>query len=389
MSGDEHPQPKKRRAKVAGKRTGAKQQNASDAQDSTDLQAKQKQGRYVLFVGNLPYSADRNRLQSFFKHAQPSSEVEVRMLTHKATGEPKGAAFVEFKDGAALAKALRLHKSDLDGRKIRVELSAGGGGKSQARQDRIKEKQKALLQERDTAWKRRADSANASEHHRKKQKKGEGKGRSTEASKPPESVVEPPSAEIVEFCQKFGLTSADATSYLQRLSPQVLEVVLSTFKLREGARDPTAILVRFGEAVKRRMDEDIVETQGDTGESQGQPEEASSKKKKLKQTASITKTKGKKIIEQKGSEQQLASQSETEASGIKKDPIQPLKQMKLRKGKASHDIGGKAPAAASPKIAETGPATKTNQKKKKKKKLGSRQIKKLRAREKKSQEEQS
>lgn len=309
------------------------------------------------------------------------------MLTHKDTGEPKGAAFVEFADKAAIAKALRLHKASLDGRKIRIELSAGGGGKSQARVEKIKDKQKSLLQERDTAYKRRAEGTNPSEHLRKNHRKGAGKGASSEDKKPPESVGEPPSAEIVEFNQKFGLTSADATSYLQRLAPNVLEVVLSTFQLRDGARDPTAILVRFGEAVKRRLGE------GENAEAQDEPEEPPAKKKKSKQNLDAAKVKGdpgESFVEHKRSKQKARPHAPTETSKNKDDPEEsPGKQKKSKRKKLSHAIADTAQAVAPAEAVEASAGAKANKKKKKKKKLGSRQIKKLRAKEKRSQEENS
>jgi len=60
----------------------------------------------------------------------------------------KGCAFLEFKTKAALQQALKLHQSMLDGRMINVELTAGGGGKSQARLQKVKERNKALLNQR-------------------------------------------------------------------------------------------------------------------------------------------------------------------------------------------------------------------------------------------------
>lgn len=56
----------------------------------------------------------------------------------------KGCAFLEFSKASGLQTALRLHHSELDGRKINVELSAGGGGKSDARMKKVKEKNAKL-----------------------------------------------------------------------------------------------------------------------------------------------------------------------------------------------------------------------------------------------------
>jgi hypothetical protein len=56
----------------------------------------------------------------------------------------KGCAFLEFSKASGLQSALRLHHSELDGRQINVELSAGGGGKSEARMKKLKTKNAKL-----------------------------------------------------------------------------------------------------------------------------------------------------------------------------------------------------------------------------------------------------
>jgi RNA recognition motif-containing protein len=62
--------------------------------------------------------------------------------------QSKGCAFVEFKSSAALRKGLHFHHTMLEGRKINVELTAGGGGKSDTRQQKIKKKNAGLEKER-------------------------------------------------------------------------------------------------------------------------------------------------------------------------------------------------------------------------------------------------
>ena len=73
----------------------------------------------------------------------------VRLLTPKATKssatpKSKGCAFLEFTHKNALQQALKLHHSELDGRRINVELTAGGGGKSETRLNKVKERNKEL-----------------------------------------------------------------------------------------------------------------------------------------------------------------------------------------------------------------------------------------------------
>jgi nucleolar protein 6 len=74
----------------------------------------------------------------------------IRRLTSRSktstmsSEKSKGCAFLEFSKASGLQTALRLHHSELDGRKINVELSAGGGGKSDARMKKVKEKNAKL-----------------------------------------------------------------------------------------------------------------------------------------------------------------------------------------------------------------------------------------------------
>jgi nucleolar protein 6 len=72
----------------------------------------------------------------------------IRLLTNKDTGKSKGCAFVEFKTSGSLQEGLGLHHTIVDGRKINVELTAGGGGKSVMRQTRIKNRNAELEKQR-------------------------------------------------------------------------------------------------------------------------------------------------------------------------------------------------------------------------------------------------
>ncbi|KAH9964225.1 hypothetical protein BC827DRAFT_1266018 [Russula dissimulans] len=85
-------------------------------------------------------------------HADPPPTV--RLLTPKAPragatiSKSKGCAFLEFSTRPALQAALRLHQSELEGRRINVELTAGGGGKGDARLAKVKERNKLLTTQR-------------------------------------------------------------------------------------------------------------------------------------------------------------------------------------------------------------------------------------------------
>ncbi|PSR76723.1 hypothetical protein PHLCEN_2v8320 [Hermanssonia centrifuga] len=62
----------------------------------------------------------------------------------RQTAKSKGFAFLEFTEKTGLQQALKLHQSDLQGRMINVELTAGGGGKSETRINKLKERNKEL-----------------------------------------------------------------------------------------------------------------------------------------------------------------------------------------------------------------------------------------------------
>lgn len=66
-----------------------------------------KNKRYIVFVGNLPYEATKQDLETLFKHLGTIRRIDhhlcvevvsVRMLSDKVTGKSKGTAFVEFAD---------------------------------------------------------------------------------------------------------------------------------------------------------------------------------------------------------------------------------------------------------------------------------------------------
>src|SRR5687767_13470464 len=87
-----------------------------------------------LYVGNLPYSIDEDGLKAFFGDGVDDTHVtQVKIITDRETGRPRGFAFVEFSSSeAARAAITRLNGSELGGRTIVVnearEPARGGGG---------------------------------------------------------------------------------------------------------------------------------------------------------------------------------------------------------------------------------------------------------------------
>ncbi|PWY97171.1 hypothetical protein BCV70DRAFT_203099 [Testicularia cyperi] len=131
-----------------------------------------KGAKFIIFVGNMSFKTTQETISKHF--TQHCGETpSVRLLTTKADpkaleklsaskrksvakgkaedpslARSKGCAFIEFKTSQALKKALQFHHTMLEGRKINVELTAGGGGKSSTRQEKIKKKNAELEKER-------------------------------------------------------------------------------------------------------------------------------------------------------------------------------------------------------------------------------------------------
>jgi len=86
-----------------------------------------------LFVGNLSFNTTENDLQDAF--AAHGSVTEANLMVDRATGRPRGFAFVTMSSPEEAQKAIAaLNGADLDGRSLTVnearprEERAGGGG---------------------------------------------------------------------------------------------------------------------------------------------------------------------------------------------------------------------------------------------------------------------
>jgi len=142
--------PEKKRKKANKNADEAEEKVESDGQEKSVKKDKQ---RYILFVGNLRYLTSQDAIQEHFSACDPPPTI--RLLTPKpkkgsqaTTTKSKGCAFLEFTSRNALQQALKLHHSTLDGRKINVELTAGGGGKSEQRLNKLKQRNKDLETQR-------------------------------------------------------------------------------------------------------------------------------------------------------------------------------------------------------------------------------------------------
>jgi RNA recognition motif-containing protein len=86
-----------------------------------------------LYVGNLPYSADEDSIKAFFEGGGGRHVTQVKIVTDRDTGRPRGFAFVEMNDENQARSAIEeLNGRDFGGRTIVVnearEPQRGGGG---------------------------------------------------------------------------------------------------------------------------------------------------------------------------------------------------------------------------------------------------------------------
>ena len=86
-----------------------------------------------LYVGNLPYSATEEELQSKFEEC--GTVISSKIISDRETGRSKGFGFIEMSSDAEAQDAIdKLNGIDLGGRPLKVneakpqERRPGGGG---------------------------------------------------------------------------------------------------------------------------------------------------------------------------------------------------------------------------------------------------------------------
>lgn len=122
-----------------------------------------------LFVGNLEFSTTKDQLEELF--GQAGSVVDVFLPSDRATGRPRGFAFVEYATEEEAADAIkRFDGYELGGRSLRVNAAearapsasrgfapgggfganappnrfGGGGGKSKGSRRNLRAKKRSL-----------------------------------------------------------------------------------------------------------------------------------------------------------------------------------------------------------------------------------------------------
>ncbi|KAJ9102275.1 hypothetical protein QFC19_004823 [Naganishia cerealis] len=176
--GAEDSQPKGKSEKAKGKekeivkdgeepKTGEAETEEGKKGKKTKKDIKQ---RFILFVGtflsccsarfeegHMSYDTTAAGLAAHFEK-EIGSKPSVRLLTTKGTpatmyhkaseSRSRGIAFVEFPTSGALQAGLRLHHTELDGKLINVELTAGGGGGKDERKQKIQERNDRIGEQR-------------------------------------------------------------------------------------------------------------------------------------------------------------------------------------------------------------------------------------------------
>jgi RNA recognition motif-containing protein len=85
-----------------------------------------------LYVGNLPFSADEDQIRELFGQNN-RTVTEVKLITDRDTGRPRGFGFVEMGSSEEAQAAINeLNGHSMDGRALTVnearERTTGGGG---------------------------------------------------------------------------------------------------------------------------------------------------------------------------------------------------------------------------------------------------------------------
>jgi len=71
-----------------------------------------------IYVGNLPFRTTETEVRELF--AQYGTVHDVRLITDRETGRPRGFGFVEMDESEADAAIQALDGTDLGGRNLRV-----------------------------------------------------------------------------------------------------------------------------------------------------------------------------------------------------------------------------------------------------------------------------
>lgn len=72
-----------------------------------------------LYVGNLPFTATEDEVRDLF--GQHGTVNDVKLISDRDTGRPRGFGFVEMDDAGATAAMEALNGKEMGGRTLRVD----------------------------------------------------------------------------------------------------------------------------------------------------------------------------------------------------------------------------------------------------------------------------
>ena len=166
----------------------------------------------------------------------------------------RGIAFVEFTNANLLQQALKLHHTDLDGRRINVELTVGGGGSGSARKEKLDEKKGRMTEQRDRKAEKEAEEGGEAAQA---QGEGEVKLRGGRRVKPKtDEQVRCPVAEPASV----KLTLSPPIVRLEAKATQEEEVVVVIELAVDSEGEAGAAEIEVAEVVDGEVEEDEVDT---------------------------------------------------------------------------------------------------------------------------------
>ncbi|XP_076221240.1 uncharacterized protein LOC116429991 [Nomia melanderi] len=123
-----------------GKAKGAPGAQAKEASKQSPEQEGKKK-RYVLFVGNLPFSVTQEEIKKHFL-TKVSQIVDIR-IPKKDDNSSRGFAYVELANHTDYEKAIALNNSFVNGRRIKVQYSGSNKKETVAKNQKLQALQKA------------------------------------------------------------------------------------------------------------------------------------------------------------------------------------------------------------------------------------------------------
>ena len=114
------------RGNTAEERAAAKAaaREAGGGQGDVKKMGPKPDGCYTLFMGNLNFQIDDDKIWKFFMDNAEVEPTTVRWLTNKETGEFRGVGFADFADDESLDAAAKCNGLPCMGRPIRLDWQA-------------------------------------------------------------------------------------------------------------------------------------------------------------------------------------------------------------------------------------------------------------------------